>query len=155
MMQSLGRSYVRYFNYNYQRTGTLWEGRFKACLVNASEYLFHLYRYIELNPVRASMVQHTADYVWSSYQCNGLGRESRLLSPHALYLQLDKNPAKRQALYRSHFTKYAQSESLDDIRKASNQGLVLGSDSYVAKLEARYGRKLKEGLKGRPKKNVL
>lgn len=67
MMQSLGRSYVRYFNYSYQRTGTLWEGRFKACAVNAPEYLFHLYRYIELNPVRAMMVEDPADYVWSSY----------------------------------------------------------------------------------------
>lgn len=60
LMQSQGRSYVRYFNYTYQRAGTLWEGRFKSCLVNAPEYLFHLYRYIELNPVRAQMVDDPA-----------------------------------------------------------------------------------------------
>ena len=155
MMQSLGRSYVRYFNYRYQRTGTLWEGRFKACLVNAPEYLFHLYRYIELNPVRAMMVEDPADYVWSSYQCNGLGRESSLLTPHELYLELDDNPVGRQEHYRSLFTGHVDSELLEDIRKASNKGLVLGNDRFVDQLEAICGRRLKEGVKGRPKKNVL
>ncbi|MFY0678105.1 MAG: transposase, partial [Neptuniibacter sp.] len=96
MMQSLGRCYVRYFNYTYQRTGTLWEGRFKSCVVNAPEYLLHLYRYIELNPVRAMMVDDPADYVWSSYQCNGLGKRSDLLTPHELYLQLGTGAEDRQ-----------------------------------------------------------
>jgi len=154
MMQSLGRSYVRYFNYNYQRTGTLWEGRFKACLVNASEYLLNLYRYIELNPVRANMVKDPADYVWSSYQCNGLGRKSRLLTPHDLYITLDNNPLVRQALYRSFFQNHVEGALLEDIRNAANKGLVLGSEGFVTKLEAVFGRRLKEGLKGRPKKNV-
>lgn len=56
LMQSLGRRYVRYFNYTYQRTGTLWEGRFKSCVVSAEEYLLQCQRYIEMNPVRAGMV---------------------------------------------------------------------------------------------------
>tara|TARA_R110002167_G_scaffold45324_4_gene136324 strand:- start:4367 stop:5059 length:693 start_codon:yes stop_codon:yes gene_type:complete len=154
MMQSLGRSYVRYFNYHHQRTGTLWEGRFKASLVNASEYLLNLYRYIELNPVRANMVKNPADYVWSSYQCNALGRKSPLLTPHDLYLELDSNPTVRQGLYRSLFTNHVEGALLEDIRYATNRGLVLGSESCVAKLEALCGRRLREGLKGRPKKNV-
>jgi len=95
MMQSLGRMYVRYFNYTYKRTGTLWEGRYKSCVVNADEYLFHLYRYIELNPVRAGMVDDPANYVWSSYQCNALGKVSELHTPHYLYLNLGNNPASR------------------------------------------------------------
>ena len=69
-MQSLGRHYVRYFNKVYKRSGTLWEGRFKSCLVQSEEYLLQCYRYIELNPVRANMVNDPADYIWSSYQCN-------------------------------------------------------------------------------------
>jgi len=154
MMQSLGRSYVRYFNYHHQRTGTLWEGRFKACLVHASEYLLNLYRYIELNPVRAKMVKVPADYVWSSYQCNALGRKSRLLTPHDLYLALDYNPIVRQALYRSLFANHLEGALLEEIRYATNKGLVLGSDRFVAKLEALFGQRLKEGLKGRPRKNV-
>ena len=72
MMQSLGRQYVRYFNYTYKRTRTLWERRFKSCLVQTEEYLIQLYRYIELNPVRANMVNDPAEYDWSSYQINAL-----------------------------------------------------------------------------------
>jgi hypothetical protein len=76
MMQSLGRQYVRYFNGCYERSGTLWEGRYKSCLVQAEDYFLYLYRYIELNPVRANMIEDPADYHWSSYQINGLGKES-------------------------------------------------------------------------------
>lgn len=80
MMQSLGRMYVRYFNFTYGRSGTLWEGRFKSCLVDNEEYLMKVYRYIELNPVRAGMVDDPAEYWWSSYQHNALGRKSKLIS---------------------------------------------------------------------------
>ena len=66
MMQSLGRSYVRYFNFSYKPSGTLWEERFKSCLVQEEAYLLQLYRYIELNPVRAGMVEQPSDYDWSS-----------------------------------------------------------------------------------------
>ncbi len=61
-MQALGRQYVRYFNIGYKRTGTLREGRFKSCLVQEEIYLLQLYRYIELNPVRAGMVEQPSDY---------------------------------------------------------------------------------------------
>ncbi|MBD3754851.1 MAG: transposase, partial [Gammaproteobacteria bacterium] len=70
MMQSIGRQYVRYFNHKYQRTGTLWEGRYRSCLVEAEDYLFEVYRYIELNPVRAGMVGDPSEYSWSSYRVN-------------------------------------------------------------------------------------
>lgn len=90
MMQSLGRKYVRYFNYQYQRTGTLWDGRYKSCLVQAERYLLEVYRYIELNPVRADMVDDPADYVWSSYQINALGKESELCTPHPEYLRMGR-----------------------------------------------------------------
>ena len=76
MMQSLGRQYVRYFNGCYGRSGTLWEGHYKCCLVQAEVYLLHLYGHIERNPVRAKMIEDPADYHWSSNQINGLGKES-------------------------------------------------------------------------------
>lgn len=69
-MQMLGRYYVPYFNQAYQRTGTLWEGRYKATLIDSELYALSCYRYIELNPVRAGMVQHPSEYPWSSYRCN-------------------------------------------------------------------------------------
>jgi putative transposase len=82
MMQSLGRQYVRYFNYTYKRSGTLWEGRFKSCVIQSADYLLKCYRYIELNPVRASMVNYPDEYRWSSYHANALGVESALCTPH-------------------------------------------------------------------------
>ena len=76
MMQALDRHYVRYFTVSYRRTGTLWEGRFKSCLVQEENYLLLLYRYIELNLVRTGMVGQPSDYAWSSYSINALGKES-------------------------------------------------------------------------------
>jgi len=81
MMQMLGRYYVQYFNYNYQRTGTLWEGRYKACLISSEQYLFTCMRYIELNPLRAGMVEDPSEYHWSSYHRNALGKVNPLIQP--------------------------------------------------------------------------
>ena len=78
MMQALDRHYLRYFTVSYRRTGTLWEGRFKSCLVQEENYLLLLYRYIELNPVRAGMLGQPSDYAWSSYSINAVGKDSEL-----------------------------------------------------------------------------
>ena len=80
VIQMLGRYYVQYFNNTYQRKGTLWEGRYKATLIDSEHYALGCYRYIELNPVRAEMVEHPAEYPWSSYGFNGLGDKISLLS---------------------------------------------------------------------------
>ncbi len=73
VMQSVGRRYVRYFNHVYGRTGTLWEGRYRATPIAAEDYLLACSRYIELNPVRAGMVVSPAHYRWSRYRCNAQG----------------------------------------------------------------------------------
>ncbi len=73
VMQSVGRRYVQYINKMYCRSGTLWEGRYKASIVSAEDYLLACYRYIEMNPVVASMVEHPGDYRWSSYRANSAG----------------------------------------------------------------------------------
>jgi putative transposase len=103
MMQSIGRLYVRYFNRTYRRSGTLWEGRFKSCLVQSDCYLLELYRYIELNPVRANMVDEPSDYSWSSYAINALGVESELQTPHPEYLALGTTKEERLRNYRELF----------------------------------------------------
>src|ERR1700729_3005315 len=88
MMQALGRRYVRYVNAMYRRTGTLWEGRFKSCLVDSECYLLTCYRYIELNPLRAAMVETPESYLWSSYHANARGAHDPLVDPHPEYLAL-------------------------------------------------------------------
>jgi putative transposase len=150
MMQSLGRMYVMYFNKNYHRSGTLWEGRYRSCLVQEESYLLQLYRYIELNPVRAGMVKDPADYSWSSYQCNGLGKQAKMLKQHLLYLQLGETDKQRQSSYRELFKYHVDGELLADIRQAANKGLILGNDRFVEEVEALTGKQLREGKRGRP-----
>ena len=99
LMQDLGRKYVRYINHTYRRTGTLWEGRYKSSLIDSDAYLLTCMRYIELNPVRARMVEHPGEYRWSSYAANAQGQANPLLSAHPLYEELGSEPeARRQAL---------------------------------------------------------
>ena len=95
LIQMIGRYYVQYFNFTYERTGTLWEGRYKATLIDSEQYLLTCYRYIELNPVRAKMVGAPEEYPWSSYHANGLGKQNELISPHATYRALGENRAQQ------------------------------------------------------------
>jgi putative transposase len=95
VMQSVGRRYVQYFNFTYGRTGTLWEGRYKATLIDTERYLLTCYRYIELNPVRAGLVAGPGEYPWSSYGANALGRYDPLVTLHGQYLGLGTDPATR------------------------------------------------------------
>lgn len=90
LMQSLGRYYVRYINKKYDRTGTLWEGRYKSTLIDSEAYLLTVSRYIELNPVRANMVEQPGEYPWSSFRANALGVPIKLITPHEIYLRLAK-----------------------------------------------------------------
>ncbi|MCF8057420.1 MAG: transposase, partial [Desulfocapsa sp.] len=116
LMQSLGRRYVQYFNFEYRRSGTLWEGRFKSCLVQAEHYLLEVYRYIELNPVRAEMVADPGEYRWSSYQVNALGKVSELCTPHEEYLSLGKDLSTRQKNYRNLFSHHIDGKLVEEIR---------------------------------------
>ena len=99
-MQYLGRYYVRHFNFRYHRTGTLYEGRYKANLVQSSHYFLICCRYIELNPVRAGMVDDPTDYVWSSYNTHAFGRKAEMWTPHSEYLALGPDSRERQNAYR-------------------------------------------------------
>ena len=150
LMQSLGRRYVQYFNYTYKRSGTLWEGRYKSCLIEENSYLLQVYRYIELNPVRASMVAEPSNYRWSSYQINGLGKESTLCTPHQLYLDLGTNHIERQSAYRSLFKHHIDASLIDNIRLSLNKGMALGTDRFKLEIEELAGRRVIEGKRGRP-----
>jgi putative transposase len=150
MMQALGRNYVRYFNFCYQRTGTLWEGRFKSCLVQEENYLLQLYRYIELNPVRAGMAAQPADYAWSSYPINALGKISELCIPHPLYSALGSNPKTRQSHYRKLFKCHVEGKLLEEIRIAANKSMTLGNERFAAEVESLTGRRMTAKKMGRP-----
>lgn len=151
LMQSLGRRYVRYFNHEYQRSGTLWEGRYRSCLVQEDFYLLEVCRYIELNPVRAGIVAAPGDYRWSSYHVNGLGRRSGSRTPHPVYRALGVNAVERRKNYRALFDeRHIEDELLTEIRANANKGLALGNDRFKAEIESLTGRRVKEKKRGRP-----
>ena len=150
-MQALGRRYVYYINKSYRRTGTLWEGRYKASLVDSEAYLLTCMRYIELNPVRATKVEHPGDYRWSSYAANAQGKADPLIAPHPVYLALDSDRAVRQHAYRELFRHHIDHDTLHDIRKALNHELVLGRSYFKERIEHLTNRQTELGQPGRPR----
>jgi len=151
MMQDLGRKYVRYINHTYKRTGTLWEGRYKSSLVDSEKYLLSCMRYIEMNPVRASMVLHPGDYRWSSYACNAMGKINDLVASHPLYDSLGDNEKLRLYTYRELFSNQLDKDEIHSIRDALNQELVLGRDDFKEKIEEMTNRQAKPAIIGRPR----
>lgn len=151
MMQALGRRYVRYINYAYKRTGTLWEGRYKSSLIDSDRYLLICMRYIEMNPVRAGMVSHPGDYKWSSYPANAQGRVDDLISPHPLYLELGETDDIRLFAYRELFRNQLGNKELHDIRECLNHELVLGRSYFKKKIEKMTKRPTCLGQPGRPR----
>ncbi len=150
MMQALGRRYVYYINKTYKRTGTLWEGRYKSSLIDSDIYLLTCMRYIELNPVRAGMVNHAGEYKWSSYHANAQGEINMLLSHHPLYLELGITDTEREWAYRELFRHHVDNETLHDIRNSLNHELVLGRAYFKDKIEALTNRQVRPGVSGRP-----
>ncbi len=155
MMKALGQRYVQYVNRVYRRSGTLWEGRFRSCPVQEEAYLLACQRYIELNPIRAAMVAHPAEYRWSSYRANAQGESDTLIRPHALYEALDNNPAGRQAAYRELFRHELEPGLVDEIRKATNGNFLLGDRRFAADVASALGRRVLPGKSGRPRKKAV
>ncbi len=150
LMKSTGELCARYFNKTHQRSGYLWEGRFKSCLVQSETYVLSCYRYIDLNPVRAGLVRRADEYVWSSYRFNALGEASALLSPHEEYLRLGGTSAERQAMYRELIAEVQGPHTVEEIRNATNGGYVLGSTAFRTALARLFGRRVDRGIAGRP-----
>jgi putative transposase len=124
MMQAMGRTYVQRLNTRYNRTGTLWEGRYKASLLQSDEYLLTCQRYIELNPVRA------------------------------LYTGLDPDPATRQKAYRTLFCDTLSDAQLTRLRDNTNACTIIGNDRFKDQIATMLGRAVPTGKRGRPKKST-
>lgn len=149
-MRDLGRRYVQYVNFVYRRTGSLWEGRFRAGLVDSEVYFLRCCRYIELNPVRAQMVARPGDYRWSSYRCHADGTPDRLVSTHEQYERLGVTSDERQFAYRALFLSELDSTELSAIRDAVNRGWPLGSERFRDEIEAALQRAARPPKRGRP-----
>lgn len=152
VIQSIGRRYVQYINKTYRRSGTLWEGRHKSSLVDAENYLLACYRYIELNPVAAGMVDHPAHYRWSSYPANAGIKTDALITPHAIYLGLGHAAEQRVESYRALFAVHMPKEDIHKIRVAAEFSMPLGNSRFQAEIAEMLDRKIGYAKLGRPRR---
>ena len=155
LMKHLGQRYVQYVNRTYTRSGSLWEGRFRSSIVQAENYLLRCHRYIELNPVRAGMVNHPADYRWSSFGANAMGKPDCLVTPHPAYLALANDDAVRRSAYLAMFRNVLRADELEQIRSAGNAGYALGDERFRKEITLALGRRAGPGKSGRPPKEAL
>jgi putative transposase len=154
-MQSVANRYVRYFNAEHQRTGSIWEGRFKSCLVDSDQYLFTLYKYIEMNPVKAGMIEDIAEYRWSSYRHNALGQVDTLITEHERYQALGTSPTQRSESYLEMFEQLNTSAQDAHITQATLRGEVYGSDRFHHQISALISRTTKLTSHGGDRKSEM
>ncbi|MCK5477617.1 MAG: transposase [Methylococcales bacterium] len=152
-MQSMANRYVRYFNAKNNRTGTIWEGRFKSCLIDSEHYLFTLYKYIEMNPLKAGMVKSLIDYKWSSYRHNALGEMDELISEHSLYKALGDNTEQRYLGYQKIFNTLDIAQQEKPITEATLRGEVYGERGFHQKVSRLISRSTKLALHGGDRKS--
>lgn len=152
MMQALGRGYVRYINDRYCRTGILWEGRYRSCPILEDACLLRCQRYIELNPLRAGMVEDPARYRWSSHRSNTSPPDDPLLLPHRAWLALGPDPQTRHRAWRALVMERVDAAETDAIRLHLR---LHGPDRSRKSIEAQLDRTVGPGKTGRPRKASL
>lgn len=155
LMQWLGRHYVPYFNRKYARTGTLWQGRYKATVLDAERYFMTCCAYIELNPVRCELAHSAGDYPWSSY-AHHIGISSDpIISDHPLYWSLGNTPFEREAAYRALVEQGVKEGDVRMLTEATLKGWALGSEQFQLSLEKQAVRRVRPAKRGRPAGKTL
>ena len=148
LMKHLGQRYVQRVNRMHARTGSLWEGRYRSGFVDNGNYLFSCYRYIELNPVRAGIVNHPREYPWSSYRANAEGARSSVVRLHAEFMALGNTEHERQAAYRDLFGIELRPAQIDELRDLTNKGFAIGGAGFRQCIEAATGRRVSPAPRG-------
>ena len=139
LMKVLAQRHTQHINKSRQRSGSLWEGRFRSCIIDSDTYLLRCHRYIELNPVRAAMVKHPSDYPWSSFNANAYGIGSELVTPHPVYEALGSVLRDRLIAYQRLFIDDLPDADVRAIRLATQAGFAVGSESFVERLAEQVG----------------
>lgn len=150
MMQKVGRFYVPWFNYKYERTGGLFEGRFRTSLIDTESYFLACSRYIELNPVRAGISPAPLDYPWSSYAHHTGVRVDGLVTDHLLYWGMGNTPFQREAAYTDLVMQGIPQDEVDFVTNSVLKNQPLGSDAFKAELERKTSRQILPAKRGRP-----
>jgi putative transposase len=154
-MKLLGGKYVRYLNKKYNRTGTLWESRFRSFLIGDEQYFIRCLRYVELNPVRSNIVSSPELYHWSSYRFKiGAERNSPFIEFDPWYTSLDTAPIKRQLKYHQFFQESLTKQELNQIHEIVNRGCVYGNEEFIKFVEGLAKKDLLIKSPGRPIKII-
>jgi len=151
MMQWLGRHYVPYFNRKYQRSGTLWQGRYKATVIDPEAYFLTCSSYIELSPVQAALAREPADYAWTSYLHHIGARHDALITDHSLYWGMGNTPFQREAAYKELVEQGVSQKDGEALLHATEKGWLLGSSAFKAEMEKQTQRRVAPGKRGRPR----
>ena len=146
----VGQSYVHAFNLRHRRCGALWQGRFKSCLVQSERYLLTVMRYIELNPVRAAMVELPQDYRWSSVHTHLALARDPLITPHPLYLAMGSDSNERACAYQKWLDAGIAPDDLQHLRAYAHQERALGDERFQRMVETTLGRPAICRPRGRP-----
>jgi len=154
MMQSVGRTYVRYFNKRHNRSGTLWEGRYKSSLIDSEGYLLTCMAYIDLNPVRAGLAESAEDFSWSSYKHLAGQCIDKLVTPHALYWGLGNTPFAREAAYAEFVAGGLSVATQKALTESALKGRVVGRPDFLTSLEKNTQRQILPQKAGRPFKKL-
>ncbi|WP_428309766.1 transposase [Hydrocarboniphaga sp.] len=155
LMKPLGQRYLQYVNRVYRRSGSLWEGRFRSSMVDAENCLLACQRHIELNPVRAGMVEHPADYLWLSYRNQGQSQASDIVQSHPLYRALGGEPEPPPSDLPGAVSTTTRPGVVDEIHQAANAGFALGNEKFREEVSLALGRRSAPGQPGRPKKRSI
>jgi putative transposase len=153
VMQALGRRYVHAFNRRHGRTGTLWEGRFRAAVVETDRYFLACQRYIELNPVRAGVADDPGAFRWSSAQHHLGTRVDTLVSDHSVFWTLGNTPFEREAAYRALLAQGMGSDEAEAITQATLRARVIGGNAFVEQLSRMIDRPVAQRPRGRPRRS--
>jgi putative transposase len=154
LMKRLAQLHTQYVNRTYQRSGTLWEGRFDSSLVQSENYLLNCYRYVELNPVEAGLCQHPANYEWSSCRANAYGAFDTAIKPHEEYFRLGRTADSRRAAYCELLASPLPRETREEIERATSGNFALGDESFQQTVSKALGRRAYPAAPGRPSKTV-
>ena len=150
LMKRIAQDHAQYINRTCSRSGPFWEGRYYASFVDSETYFLRCHKYIEMNPVRAGLVHHPAEYRWSSFRTNALGYPSAFLSNHEVYEGLGSSPPRRQAAYRAFFEVPLTGDELECIRAATRSGRAVGSVEFLERVKAQANRPVIVAARGRP-----
>lgn len=152
LMRRTGQRYAQYFNRKYQRSGALWEGRYRSCIACEPGYILSCYRYIEMNPVRKGLCAQPGDYPWTSYRTNALGEDNPMLERDDAYDSLGDSNPERQRAYRTLFTEQPAAVVEQQLRRTTSANRAYASAILCGNLEQRMDKRVSMGQPGRPRK---